>query len=140
MCFRRDCRKRFCEKCIDANIKLAGSYENACRSKSWRCFLCIETNSKKKCVSSLHRTSPARIFTTTKPRNEVNSNHNDDKRLMKSKTMKSIRTSSFDTTNRKTIQSSAKAALKVWKRRIKVAKSHDSVKQNALDLLLSETA
>ena len=42
LCFRRDCRSRFCDRCIDANSKLAGSYEKACRAKSWKCFLCVE--------------------------------------------------------------------------------------------------
>jgi len=113
VCFRRDCRKRFCDRCVEANSD--ESYEKASQAKSWRCFLCVESIRMKKRLSRLSPTSSIIL-----------------QRHEKKTT----------TTTTQSNKLSPKSALQNWKRRMRAMKSKQhlssATKDNALDLLLLE--
>ena len=134
VCFRRDCRSRFCDRCIDANSKLAGSYEKASRAKSWKCFLCVEK------IKQVSRTATTTTTKTTRRRvsnigRRIVSSRPETSKTVVTKEIKS--TSSIMMTKS---QSTPKSALKVWKRRMRATKqaAPTVTNDNALDLLLSE--
>ena len=146
VCFRRACRQRFCDRCVDANSKLAGSYEKASRAKSWKCFLCVE---KLKTFCRETTTTTTTTTTTNKTRRHVSKMGRTNTRLDTKKynqEKKNKATYSSSTSSTKQImtksQPTPKSALKVWKRRMRATKQTrpDAIitKDNALDLLLSE--